>query len=206
VAQAAVARHRLETVEAWTRSLRRTATPRRRPGFGGQGRWKPAWSLAAQQQPSALPLAAKRLLQITRPDFHRRAATCIQRAAGYGPVCPVWEGRSREASPYPDCGQDRLFAASLACTVHARSPTGARVRLQRLGLRAVFWIDRIVEPSIALIRYAWRKAFIVTGATIHPAIILTRILTAILATILPRAKTVLRASILSSVLLGDRGT
>jgi hypothetical protein len=41
-----------------------------------------------------------------------------------------------------------------------------------------------------------------TRATIHPAIVLTRILTAIL----PGAKTVLRASILSSVLLGDRGT
>jgi hypothetical protein len=27
----------------------------------------------------------------------------IQRTAGYGPVCPVvWEGRSREAPPYPD--------------------------------------------------------------------------------------------------------
>ena len=28
----------------------------------------------------------------------------IQRTAGYGPVCPVvWEGRGREAPPYPDC-------------------------------------------------------------------------------------------------------
>ena len=27
----------------------------------------------------------------------------IRRTAGYGPVCPVvWEGRSREAPPYPD--------------------------------------------------------------------------------------------------------
>jgi len=46
----------------------------------------------------------------------------------------------------------------------------------------------------------------VTGATIHPAVILTRVLTAILATILPGVKTVLLASILSSVLLGDRGS
>ena len=29
----------------------------------------------------------------------------IQRTAVYGPVCTVvWEGRSREASPYPDLG------------------------------------------------------------------------------------------------------
>src|SRR5262249_14158389 len=28
----------------------------------------------------------------------------IRRTAGYGPVCPVvWEGRSRETPPYPDC-------------------------------------------------------------------------------------------------------
>jgi hypothetical protein len=44
----------------------------------------------------------------------------------------------------------------------------------------------------------------VTGATIHPAIILTRILTAILATVLPRDKTILWAPILSAVLLGER--
>src|SRR5258707_11687915 len=89
----------------------------------------------------------------------------------------------------------------LTCIVHARLPTGARVRLERLGLRAVSWIDRIVEPSIALVRCAWRKAFIAAGATIHPAIILTGVLTAILATVLPRDKT---ASILPPVLLGDR--
>jgi hypothetical protein len=100
--------------------------------------------------------------------------------------------------------KELLSPRLLACAVHARLPTRARVWLQRLGLRAIFWINRIVEPSIALIRRAWRKAFIVTGATIDPAIILTRILTAILATILPRDKTILWASILSSVLLRDR--
>src|SRR5260221_1624125 len=90
-------------MEAWTRSLRRAATWRRRPGLGGTAGRKPSWPLAAKQQPSALPLAAKRLLQITRPDFRRRAATCIiHRTAVYGPVrTVVWEGRSREAPPYP---------------------------------------------------------------------------------------------------------
>jgi hypothetical protein len=46
----------------------------------------------------------------------------------------------------------------------------------------------------------------VTGATIHPAIILPRILTAILATVLPRNKTILWAPILSAVLLGEGGS
>jgi hypothetical protein len=100
----------------------------------------------------------------------------------------------------------RGFAASLACIVHACLPTGARVRLQRLGLRAVFWIDRIVEPSIALVCCARREAFIVTGATVYAAIVLTRILTAVLATVLPGDKTVLGAPILSAVLLGERGS
>src|SRR5208282_4963688 len=47
---------------------------------------------------------AKGLLAFTRLGFRRGTAVCIiQRTAGYGPVCPVvWEGRSREASPYPD--------------------------------------------------------------------------------------------------------
>src|SRR5450755_3605761 len=91
-------------MEAWTRSLRRTATSRRRPGPGGTDRRKPSWPMAAQQQPSALPLVAKRLLQITRPDFRRGTTTCIiHRTAVYGPVrTVVWEGRSREAPPYPD--------------------------------------------------------------------------------------------------------
>jgi hypothetical protein len=53
-----------------------------------------------------------------------------------------------------------------------------------------------------LIRYAWRKAFIMAGATVHAAIVLTRILTAVLATILPGAKTVLG----TSIILGDRGS
>src|SRR5260221_8763812 len=102
-------------MEAWTRSLRRAATSRRRPGLGGTDRRKPSWPMAAQQQPSALPLAAKRLLQITRPDFRRRAATCIiHRTAVYGPVrTVVWEGRSREAPPYP-VWPDLFLALALA--------------------------------------------------------------------------------------------
>jgi hypothetical protein len=46
----------------------------------------------------------------------------------------------------------------------------------------------------------------VTCATVHAGIVLTRILTAILATVLPRDKTILWAPILSAVLLGERGS
>src|ERR1700752_376567 len=102
--QAAVARHRLEAMEARTGSLRRAATPRRRPGPGGPNRRQPAWPLAAGEQPCAYDRFAKPLHRLTRPGFRRgTAARLIRRTAGYGPVCPVvWEGRRRETPPYPD--------------------------------------------------------------------------------------------------------
>ena len=103
VDQAAAARHRLEAMEAWTYSLREAATPRRRPGPGGANRRQPTWPLAAQQQPRAHHCSAERLLRLTRPRFRwRPAGRLIHRTAVYGPVRPVvWEGRSREAPPYP---------------------------------------------------------------------------------------------------------
>jgi hypothetical protein len=76
-------------------------------------------------------------------------------------------------------------------------PSRARIRLEHFDLCTILGIDRIVEGSISLIRCARRKAFIVTGATVHAAIVLTRILAAILS----GDKTVLGASII----LGDRG-
>src|SRR6266540_2386611 len=102
--QAAVARHRLEAMEVWTRSLCRAATPRRRPGPGGANRRQPTWPLAAQSKPCAYPCSANCLLRLARPR-HTGAPTCrlIHRTAVYGPVrTVVWEGRSREAPPYPD--------------------------------------------------------------------------------------------------------
>jgi hypothetical protein len=97
-------RHRLEAVEVRTRSFCRVATPRRRPGSGGKSRRQPAWPLAARQQPRTRHRLAKQLLRFTRPGFRRGSPIrIIHRTAGYGPVCPVvWEGRSCEASPYPD--------------------------------------------------------------------------------------------------------
>ncbi|MGY4287421.1 retron-type reverse transcriptase [Bradyrhizobium sp. LM2.7] len=53
VDQAAVARHRLEAVEAWSHPLCRTATPWRRPGSGGSNRRQPTWPLAVGGEPCA---------------------------------------------------------------------------------------------------------------------------------------------------------
>src|SRR6266542_5211665 len=102
--QAAVARHRLEAVEARTHSLCRAATLRRRPGPGGANRRQPTWSMAARKQPRAHHCYANRLLRFTRPAVRRQTANRINhRTAVYGPVrTVVWEGRSREAPPYPD--------------------------------------------------------------------------------------------------------
>src|SRR6516165_3014088 len=101
MAQAAVARHRLETVEAWTYSIRRVATLRRRPGPGGTNRRQPAWPLAAREQPRAQHRHANDVLPISRPRLRRTfVVRLIHRTAGYGPVRPVvWEGCSRKTAP-----------------------------------------------------------------------------------------------------------
>ena len=127
--QAAVARHRLEAMEVWTRSLCRAATLRRRPDSGGTNRRQPAWPLAAREQSSAGYRHANRILQITRLSFRRGlVARLIRRTARYGPVCPVvWEGRSRKTAPYPDyCGPSpaTASAARLEQTVRPASGQG----------------------------------------------------------------------------------
>src|SRR6516165_3661048 len=78
------------------------------------------------------------LLAVPWPGSRRGAAVClIRRTAGYGPVRPVvWEGRSRETPPYPDCPEhDAGWAAKvdgplvLACAATA----AARVSQCRRG-------------------------------------------------------------------------
>src|SRR5580704_4627842 len=98
------ARDRLEAVEAWTQPLRRAATPWRRPGPGGAERRQPTWPLAAQPQSRAHHRPIQRLSRLARLTFSRdQQGRLIQRTAVYGPVrTVVWEGRSREAPPYPD--------------------------------------------------------------------------------------------------------
>jgi hypothetical protein len=65
----------LEAMEARAHALCRTATPRRRPGSGGDNRRQPTWPLAAQQQPRAGPCIPQRLPRRTRPAFPRAPPT-----------------------------------------------------------------------------------------------------------------------------------
>ena len=57
-----------------------TATPRRRPGSGGDNRWQLTWPLAAQQQPRADPCPAERLPPRTAPPRNRGAKHAAQSA------------------------------------------------------------------------------------------------------------------------------
>src|SRR5712664_1735477 len=131
-------------MEAWTCSLCRTATLRRRPGPGGANRRQPTWPLAARKQPRAYQGTAKQLLRFTRPGFRRGTAVrIIRRTAVYGPVrTVVWEGRSREAPPYPDFGD------------------GLEERISMTGKR-----NSVVQPGPSLsadrifIRFAQRAGF-----------------------------------------------
>src|SRR5712692_8996657 len=104
VDQATAACHRLEAMEARTHTLQTAATPRRRSGAGRQHCRQLPWPLAAQREPRARHCLPEGLL---RRAWRRNlgAPTCclIRRTAVYGPVrTVVWEGRSREALPYPD--------------------------------------------------------------------------------------------------------
>src|SRR5579863_5345291 len=116
--QAAVARHRLEAMEARTDAICRAATLRRRPGPGGANRRQPTWPLAAQQKPCAPHRAAQRFLRFARSgDLGAQPCRLIHRTAVYGPVrTVVWEGRSREAPPYPDFATGWIAGSSPAMT------------------------------------------------------------------------------------------
>jgi len=105
VDQAQASIHRLAAMETRTHPLCGTAPPRRGARLGGANRRQPPRPLAAQQQSGAEHRSIKRLLpQWPRPRLRRRKRNrIINRTAVYGPVCTVvWEGRGREASPYPD--------------------------------------------------------------------------------------------------------
>ena len=99
--------HGVETMEARENPLRGAAPPGRGARPGGANRRERSRSVADQKQSRARHRPAKRLLRQDRPSFHGSSpCRSINRTAVYGPVCPVvWEGRSRKASPYPDCGQ-----------------------------------------------------------------------------------------------------
>src|SRR5713101_514141 len=104
-------------MEARAHPLHEAATPRRRPGPGGKNRRQPTRPLAAQPQPRARHCSAKRLLRrARRRNIGAQKCCLIRRTAVYGPVrTVVWEGRSREALPYPD--YLRCFIRATRCPI-----------------------------------------------------------------------------------------
>src|ERR1700732_744759 len=94
----------METVEAGPGTVRRV-TPsgcERRPGRSNGG--QRSWPLAAGGLARAQPRIAQCLLRLARDStIDCETYRLTRRTAGCGPACPVvWEGRSCEASPYPD--------------------------------------------------------------------------------------------------------
>src|SRR5229473_1983056 len=94
----------METVEAGPGTVRRV-TPsgcERRPGRSNGG--QRSWSLAAGGLARDQPRIAQCLLRLARDStIDCETYRLTRRTAGCGPACPVvWEGRSCEASPYPD--------------------------------------------------------------------------------------------------------
>src|SRR6266853_6142070 len=94
----------METVEAGPGTVCRV-TPsgcERRPGRSNGG--QRSWSLAAGGLARAQPRIAQCLLRLARDStIDCETYRLTRRTAGCGPACPVvWEGRSCEASPYPD--------------------------------------------------------------------------------------------------------
>jgi hypothetical protein len=54
---------------------------------------------------------------------HGDIGSSIRRTAGYGPVCPVvWEGCSREATPYPDAHRYGMGMQSIGILLGPRRP------------------------------------------------------------------------------------
>src|ERR1700686_3900196 len=102
--QAKASLHCVETMDAGTNPLRGTAPPWRGAQSGGSNCRKRPRSLADKLQSRARHCPAQRLLRTDRPRLSRPSRSrIINRTAVYGPVrTVVWEGRSREAPPYPD--------------------------------------------------------------------------------------------------------
>ena len=98
---AAVARHRLEAMEARSNSFRRTATLRRRPGSGGANRRQPAWPLAAREQPRTRHRHANSLLQVARPRLRRRLQLAQSVEPPYTDPYVRWCGRGSAARLTP---------------------------------------------------------------------------------------------------------
>ena len=105
----------LATVEEWADSVRAIAPPGCVPFPRGRRCRGKVWVLAHGSPCDGAASPAQRLLRLDRPSSVGGIADRLIsiEPPWYGPVCPVvWEGRSREAPPYPD--QVPLSASS--CT------------------------------------------------------------------------------------------
>src|SRR6516225_8192977 len=113
--QAAVARHRLEALEARLNSFRRAATLRRRPGSGGANRRQPAWPVAAREQPRTRHRQAKSLLRVARPRLRRRMRSAQFAEPPDTDPYVRWCGRGSAArlTPIPIRVDRALFAVPL---------------------------------------------------------------------------------------------
>src|SRR6202050_4194923 len=142
----------METVEAGPAAVRRV-TPsgcERRPrrSNGGQR----SWSLAAGGLARAQHRIAQCLLRLARDSaIDRKTDRLTRRTAGCGPACPVvWEGRSREASPYPNQNASRVSSEWIeASSQYAwrRSATVQRVQLCSAGRSGADGSSAAADPE-----------------------------------------------------------
>src|SRR5215207_1953186 len=124
------------------------ARGRARPG--GSDRRLPAWPLAAQQQPRSHPCPPQSLPRDARSALRERPTQrLIHRTAVYGPVrTVVWEGRSREAPPYPDCAPsmfDSLEVEVLCPSGWRRRASEAQGRRRAEGSEGEAWSKTAVR-------------------------------------------------------------
>jgi hypothetical protein len=94
----------LEAVETGFHEIRRTAQTGCESRSGRENGRQRTWTVAVGGFAGTPYCAAPCLLRLARDsEIDCRA---IAQPAGCGPACQVvWEGRSREASPYPDSGE-----------------------------------------------------------------------------------------------------
>src|SRR6185503_7052192 len=94
----------MEAVANRAHEVRPTRTPRSATNPGEDHHRGEPGPMASQSHSRHTPSPARRLLRLARPrTTGRQEDYLIHRTAVYGPVrTVVWEGRSREAPPYPD--------------------------------------------------------------------------------------------------------
>jgi len=141
---AAIALRRMEAVETGTSRVRGTEQAGSAQPLGGAIRRERPRPVEAQPQPRPELRDSERLLQRNGPsDAGREDGRLTSRTAVYGPVCTVvWEGRSREAPPYPD------FAAITGTSPGAASPTCERAPEALDAASGALVLDRrIAKPA-----------------------------------------------------------